>query len=62
MTAEQSEKIGLWRELQLLWPILQQWRKYRVGDYMRAVQQERYRDTFDAVQKKEHANIGDSAK
>jgi hypothetical protein len=30
--------------LQLLWPILLRWRKYRAGDYMRAVQQELHRE------------------
>jgi hypothetical protein len=47
MTAEQPGKIGLWRELQLLWPILLRWREYRVGDYMRAVQ-ELHLETFDS--------------
>jgi hypothetical protein len=57
MTAEQPGKIGLWRELQVLWRILLRWRKYRVGDYMRAVQQELHRETFDSS-RKERANIG----
>ena len=39
MTAEQPGKIGLWREIQLLWSILLRWRRYRVGDFMRATQQ-----------------------
>ena len=47
MTAEQPGKIGLRRELQLLWRILLRWREYRVGDYMRAVQQE----SFDLARK-----------
>jgi len=47
MTAEQPGKIGLRRELQLLWQILLRWREYRVGDYMRAVQQE----SFDLARK-----------
>jgi hypothetical protein len=50
MTAEQPGKIGLWRELQVLWPILLRWRKYRVGDYMRAVQ-ELHLETFDSSRK-----------
>ena len=55
MTAEQPGTIGLWRELQLLWPILLRWREYRVGDYMRAVQ-ELHLETFDSS-RKERANI-----
>jgi hypothetical protein len=56
MTSEQPGKIGLRRELQLLWRILLRWREYRVGDYMRAVQQE----SFDLSRKegKERVNIG----
>ena len=58
MTAEQPGKIGLWRELQVLWPILLRWRKYRVGDYMRAVQ-ELHLKTFDSSRKeKTRENIG----
>jgi hypothetical protein len=56
MTAEQPGKIGLWRELQVLWPILLRFREYRVGDYMRAVQ-ELHREPFDSS-RKERANIG----
>ena len=50
MTAEQPGKIGLWRGFQVLWPILLRWRKYRVGDYMRAVQ-ELHLETFDSSRK-----------
>jgi hypothetical protein len=57
MMAEQPGKIGLRRELQLLWKILLRWREYRVGDFMRAVQQEQHRETFDSS-RKERANIG----
>jgi hypothetical protein len=53
---EQPGKIGLWREIQLLWPILLRWREYRVGDYMRAVQ-ELHLETFDSS-RKERAKIG----
>ena len=56
MTAEQPGKIGLWRELKVLWPILLRWRKYRVADYMRAVQ-ELHLETFDSSRKK-RVNIG----
>jgi hypothetical protein len=58
MTAEQPGKIGLWREIQLLWSILLRWRRYRVGDFMRATQQELHRETFDSSQEKKRANIG----
>jgi hypothetical protein len=53
---EQPGEIGLWREIQLLWPILLRWREYRVGDYMRAVQ-ELHLETFDSS-RKERAKIG----
>jgi hypothetical protein len=58
MTAEQPEKIGLRRELQLLWQMLRRWRRYRVGDFMRAMEQELHRETFDSSQDKKRANIG----
>ena len=54
MTAEQPGKIGLRRELQLLWRILLRWRKYRAGDYMRAVQQE----SFNLARKEETREPG----
>ena len=53
MTTEQPGEIGLWRELKVLWPILLRWRKYRVGDYMRAVQ-----ELHLETSRKERANIG----
>jgi hypothetical protein len=48
MKAEQPGTIGLRHDVQLLWSFLQRWRDYRVGDYMRAVQQERNRAVFGA--------------
>ena len=53
MTAEQPGKIGLRRELQLLWRILLRWREYRVGDYMRAVR----RSPSIWLERKERVNM-----